>query len=489
MRRSGLLVVAAFTVGWTGSGAVSLFERVDDGAAVEDRGRSRGAAWGDYDGDGDPDLFVTRPTWEGDPRPQRNRLYRNDDGRLVPSGVPTGEPGGWEGAVWVDIDNDGDLDLHVVGRQGSGSLLFENRAGALVRRQGPFAGVESASMACWADADADGLLDVFFTGYGRDTNALFRGLGDWRFAETRLPPQAAGAGRARACAWGDTDGDGLPELVVANARQPNTLLRNRGAMRLVPDTTSPLQRGDGYGYGLSWADADGDGHRDLFVANFDSENALYLGDGQGRLVRVPLGDSLRSPATKGHVWGDFDLDGRLDLYLGSGTPGPGMVNRLYRGTPTGSFRPIDGGPATSDADTSAAIAAADFDDDGDLDLFVANWGSLEAQNRLYRNTTAGRGWLEVRLEGVRSNRMGIGARVSAFLSTGGQPRWVHRWLDATTGYAGQNEPVVHFGLGAAGVDSLVVRWPSGTVDRFAPVPTSTAVRVREGAGGLEVADG
>jgi hypothetical protein len=161
-----------------------------------------------------------------------------------------------------------------------------------------------------------------------------------------------------------------------------------------------------------------------------------------------------------------------------------MVNRLYLAEGEGGFRLATAGEAATHADTSAAVAAADYDLDGDVDLFVANWGSAGSHNRLYRNRSAGRGWLRVTLEGVRSNRMGLGARVSVLVRSGDRSRWLDRWLDSSTGYAGQNEPVIHFGLGdAAGVDSLIVRWPSGAVDRIGPTDAGTTVHLREETAG------
>ncbi|MEN8377062.1 MAG: VCBS repeat-containing protein, partial [Gemmatimonadota bacterium] len=366
----------------------ALFESVPNVAPTEHRGISRGAAWGDYDGDGDPDLFVTHPTWDGPV--QHNALYRNDgDGRFSVVDIEPGPADGWEGAAWIDLDGDGDLDLHVVGRNGAGSMLYRNDgAGGLEHlRDDPFGGrIRSASMACWADADGDGILDVFVAGYREGRNALFRGLGSWRFDEIDLPDRAVGTGTARACAWGDLDGDGLPELVIANAREANQLLRNRGGMELESDSSTGLESDTTYGYGLSFADIDGDGARDLFVANFDADNSVYRGGAgeggpDGSLHRVPDASGLQSAASKGHAWGDFDLDGRIDLYLGSGTPAPGMLNRIYLGDAAGGFDLHEEGAAAADADTSSAVAAADYDLDGDIDVFVANWGSAGSPDR------------------------------------------------------------------------------------------------------------
>ncbi len=461
-----------------------LFQEVTDGAVADFRGVSRGAAWGDYDGDGDPDLFVTHPTYEAPD--QRNALYRNQNGTFVEeaSAADLAPPAGWEGVAWIDVDGDGDLDLHAVGRLGAGSAFFENRNGSLARRaEDPFQGrVSSASMACWADVDADGHLDAFLVGYREQGNQLFRGLGAWAFEAVRLPGTAVGSGSSRACVWADLDGDLLPELMIANARERNVLLRNRGSMDLAADTTSPLHQDQAYGYGISAADVNADGFQDVFVANFDATNTLFLGGPSGRLTSVELGGALQSAASKGHVWGDFDLDGAIDLFLGSGTPAPDMFNRLWLGAPGGAFHLYDEGVLATHADTSAAVASADYDGDGDLDVFVANWGGAGSADRLYENRISGRHWLMVELRGVSSNRMGVGGHVAVMVrDAAGSTRWLHRWLGASTGYAGQNEPRLHFGLGAApGVDSLLVRWPSGEVTRLGSLEADRVVTIVEG---------
>lgn len=459
------------------------FVRLEAGGPVDHRGVSRGAAWGDFDGDGDPDLFVTHPTWDETP-PQSNALYRNDAGRLVrvESGLPEVPPGGWEGAVWADFDGDGDLDLHVVGRGGSGSFFLENREGSLeLLATDPFGGaVTSASMSCWADADGDGWLDVFMVGHGTGVNQLFKNHGGWVMESIDVADGARGEGRSRSCAWILLGESSLPSLVVANARTPNLLLRNHGQMRLVPDTTSAVVLDEAYSYGLSAPDVNGDGIQDVFVANFDGPNSLYVGTPDGRLESAPLGPLLQSAASKGHVWADFDHDSGIDLYLGSGTPAPGMFNRLWWGEDAGRFVADSLGSHVMDADTSAAVAGADVDGDGDVDLFVANWGGQGSQDRLYLNQTRGRQWVGFQLAGRPPNTGGVGAKISVRVGSGAQATWLHRWATLTTGYAGQNESRVHFGLGdAAGVDSLVVRWASGEVTASGWMPAGQTHRIDE----------
>jgi hypothetical protein len=458
---------------------------VVNGPPGADTGRARGVAWGDLDGDGRPELYVTRGAGF------RNTLYRNAGTGLVavdrsPASVDLGDS---EGAAFVDVDSDGDLDLHVVSRnQGRGLLLENDGRGNLIARTDTLLAPSamSASMACWADVDNDGQLDVFILGYRTGASRMLRG-DSGRFVPMIVPAQLPRSGSGRACGWGDVDGDGLPELAVAVAGASNVVLRNRGGFQFetMPLPVSPSDRA--YGYGVTWEDVDQDGRLDLFIANFDATNILYL-QRQGGWETSPWGDRLASPASKGHTWGDFDLDGNLDLYLGSGTPDNTVLQRnmLYLGTRAGEWRAETAGEFAAHADTSAGTAWADVDDDGDLDLFVANWGSPRSVGRMYRNVAdaSARGWLKIELRGARSNTMGVGARVSVLTSMPGERRWQHRHLSANTGYSGQNEPIIHFGLGASAVDSLVIRWPSGQVDSHGRLDARQTYRAIEGNASL-----
>jgi hypothetical protein len=496
-----LLSVAA---GCIASGAqegstAALFVLVTEGRIAHDGGASRGVGWGDFDQDGDPDLVVSNTAG------QWNAFYRNtllgvrNDGRetaeatastlegsapanfvkmsdpdLSPFGGVASARGNAEGVSWVDYDGDGDLDLHIVTRGRQDDLLFENREDEGLTRvsEGELVRTAGSSMACWADVDGDGWLDVFLVAYRDDQrNTLLRNLGGGRFESMRASPVTAGHGTGRACAWGDPDDDGLPDLYVGNAREPNGFFRNRGDFVFEPAVDAGHIIEDvGYSYGLSWADFDGDGDHDLFVANFDKENVLYQNDGAGNLDPVrgePIAEETAG-ASKGHAWADYDLDGDLDLFVANGTYGPDMRNFLYLNRGDGSFVRELTGEFLSHADTSAGAAWADYDRDGDLDVFVANWGSSDQVNRFYRNTaseTTGRGWVSFRLRSSPPNTHGWGAKVRAKVTLGDESRWMTRWNIPTTGYGSQNDLAVHFGLGAAErVDSLVIRWPSGHTD-------------------------
>ena len=161
-----------------------------------------------------------------------------------------------------------------------------------------------------------------------------------------------------------------------------------------------------------------------------------------------------------------------------------MRNWLYWNE-SGRFVRERRGRIATDADTSAGVAAGDYDGDGDLDLFVANWGSGDELNALYRNDGARGGWLVVRLEGHRSNRMGLGVRLRARATIAHRAVTQTRWNYPATGYGSQSAPELHLGLGDARVvDTLELRWPSGQVDVHVAVPVNHVWRAVEGARAL-----
>ncbi|NNM03620.1 MAG: CRTAC1 family protein, partial [Gemmatimonadetes bacterium] len=482
-----------------------LFEAVVEGPFAEDGGATRGVGWADFDGDGDPDLYTANTSG------QENVLYHNlhfgPPGHRPQGGLSVGAgsihpgfqknlnsdpsspsptttfPASSEGVSWIDYDGDGDLDLFVVNRNGERDNLFRNDGSGgftPVTDSGLTDRTAGASMACWADVNGDGWLDVFVIGYDGASNLLFRNEGGHRFVEVAESPMSTGTGEARACGWADANGDGLPDMYVANNRDaPNRFFLNLGGWQFEEVMEGHLVEAIGYSYGVSWADHDEDGDLDLFVANFDRRNVLYRNSGGGELT--PDFSSLLSMdeggASKGHAWADYDLDGDLDLFVANGTYGPDMRNFIYLNDGHGGFSRDMRGDVAMHADTSAGVAWADYDLDGDLDLFVASWGSSDQVNRLYRNTTSetsGRGWLSVSLQGDWPNTFAVGAKVTCVVTIEGERRRLTRWNWPITGYGSQNQMLAHFGLGdATRVDSLIVEWPDGAENVLTEVEPGT----------------
>ncbi len=464
-------------------GEAPLFEAVREGELVTDGGLSRGVAWGDYDNDGDPDLVVANTiNW-----PQF--LYRNDgDGSFTEiHEVPITLAVGWtEGVQWIDYDNDGDLDLYQTNSHNQPNGLFRNTgSGDFVRiAAGELTGDSASStMSCWADVDQDGDLDAFVVNRDGQPDALYRNKGAGEFERLRGRAPGTDAGHGRACVWVDVDDDGDVDLYVGNANERNYFYRNDGSEGFSDVTEGDFVTAVAYTYGVSAADYDNDGDADLFVSNVNERNVLYRNDGNGRFNKVTdspvVSDS--GGASKGNTWGDFDNDGDLDLFVANGTNRPDMRNFVYLNQGDGRFVRLGGGPVTQDADTSAGAAWADYDMDGDLDLFVANWGGSDEDNALYRNMTSGRSWVSLRTVGRTSNRQGVGAKVRIKAVIGGRAYWQTRWVIPHTGYASQNMHEVHFGLGdATRIDSLEIRWPSGQLDAYARVEPNRFLVVTEG---------
>ena len=463
-----------------GKPAAPMFKSAepDLGRLITDGGASRGVAWVDADSDGDDDLYVSNTAG------QWNAFYRNDRGRFKKMtergnglwGAAAGFSANSEGVSWVDIDGDSDLDLFLANRgENAKAKLFLNENGASFQEVKTGILVESdisASMACWADYDGDGDLDVFLAGYRYNGNMAFENLGDGNFKKADTEALFQGTGRARTCTVSDANGDFLPDLFVGNARRPNQLLINQGNWAFTNQPPEFMTADSGYTYGSSWADYDGDGDADLFVANFNKENVLYQNDGSGSLHPADEAglNSETGGASKGNTWGDFDNDGDLDLFVANGTYGPRMFNFLYLNDGNGGFERDSSDVLSVHADTSAGVASSDFDRDGDLDIFMANWGASDQINRFYENTSQGNNWLTLRLIGSGQNRFGWGAKVQLKVTINGATRSMYRWVYPATGYASQNSLELHFGLGKATmVDSLFVFWPTGTIDRFGSV--------------------
>jgi len=500
-----------------------------DGTGVGNDGNGRGAAWGDYDGDGGPDLFITnRPVWFTG-ADATNHLYHND-------GEDIGDPESWlftdttsgamndggygQGVAWGDFDGDGDLDFY----QGNMSVggpapnhLFRNDGGGAFVDIGPATGTDddgSARSVAWIDFDLDGDLDLYLCNDG--PNRLYRNdgedpwsPGDWLFTNV-APADGTGVGDDRytmGCAWGDYDNDGDPDLYVANYNSgANSLYRNDGEDGenpgdwLFTDVAATMGVDDGgSGLGCAWGDYDGDGWLDLYLTN-QGANRLYhrvagseLFDEVGGAIGNGLDDNNYSASC---AWADYDNDGDLDLYVANHWNNPQddwVPNLLFRndgpGGPGGWLFENVGAPngyGIGSGANSTAASWADFDEDGDLDMYLCNMTG--GSNELYRNddpATLTNGWLHLDLASRSLNTTAIGARVRCV--AGGAS--AIREVDGGSGFLSQGSLTVEFGLGAAAqADTVEISWPSGIVQTLLAVAADQRLTVTEPGPDIPVID-
>jgi enediyne biosynthesis protein E4 len=497
-----------------------------------------GAAFFDYDNDDDLDVLLVN----GSTREQFAKggdlmvaLYQNDGrGRFTDVTATSGfTRRGWgAGTCIADYDNDGFRDVYVTA-YGPDALWRNTGTGAFadVTRR---AGVEEArwSTGCaFGDYDRDGDVDLYVANYVRFDERTIPGRGstsNCRFmatdvfcGPTRLPGEAdvlyrnngdgtftdvtASAGIIDPGSYGfgvvfaDLNDDGWPDIYVANDSVPNFLFRNRGNGTFVEDglLAGVALSGDGRaqaGMGVDVGDHNGDGLPDLIVTNFSHDhNTLYANGPAGTFSDASYATGIAATAGPYLGWGvgfvDVDNDGRQDVFIANGHVYPDVdrhglgTNYLQRKqlfhNVGGRFRHVTaevGGGLLLEK-SSRGTAFGDYDNDGDRDVLVVN---MNDRPTLLRNDTAsGNHWITVRLVGSKSNRDGIGARVTA--QAGGRRQRSEVRGDGS--YLSHSDIRAHVGLGTATrVDRLEIRWPSGVVETASGLAADRAYVAREGAG-------
>jgi enediyne biosynthesis protein E4 len=506
-----------------------------------------GVAFFDFDGDGRPDIYLL--TSGGPDSPSTNRLFRNmPDGTFqdVTEGSGLGIRGWNTGVAIGDVNNDGRPDVLVT--QYGGVKLFLNRGHGKFEDVTEAAGLVNrawGASAAFFDYDRDGWLDLVIVNYVdydpswvctesgtcvRDycppqpfpgtVSRLFRNRGPQaddgvRFEDVSV---ASGIGRIPGPGLGvlcaDFDGDGWPDVFVANDGKANhlwinqkngTFVEEAGLRGVAFDKMANAQAGMGVAFG----DIDGDGLMDLFVTHLRSETHTVWKQGPRGLFLDRTSSAglsrLRWQGTGfGTILADFDLDGRLDLAIVNGhvarakTPaaasrlGPHWSayadrNQFFVNDGRGGFTDVsDANPAFCGRwNVARGLACADIDGDGKLDLLV---GTIADRVRLYRNVAPAQGrWLAVRARlpsprdpaNAAMDRDALGAEV---VVEAGPQRWL-RLIHAASSYLSSSEPRAHFGLGAAGqVDRILVHWPNGAWEQFAGSAADRLVEVRQGQG-------
>ena len=453
-----------------------------------------GSAWADYDGDGWVDLFVA-----GNLAP--NALYRNNgDGSFAVSefsdmlSLPDAPSGG---AAWADYDNDGWRDLYVLNM--GPNRLFRNLAGAGfadVTLEAGVGDIGAGMAAAWGDYDEDGQLDLYVANgscapacedsdFSRSRDALFRGKGDGSFTDVSgLLGFEALLGAGSAVSWVDYDNDRDLDLYVVNDSSVNALgnvlWRNDG-----PGCggwcfhNASEESGAGIitpGMGLATGDYDNDGDLDFYVSNMLAPMTLLENTGDGHFINAGARAGLDYATGEAVGWGagffDYDNDGWLDLYLAAtgvspghdpaGTPLP-YPDMLYHNRGDGGFAAVSQALFSDGVYPAVGFSAADYDRDGRVDFLLTrlNEGPRLLQNRSYE--AASNGWIAFELQGGGAiARDAFGARVKVVTDDG-----LAQVRELRSG-AG-DELLLHFGLGGAAIERVIVSWLNGEYHEYTNV--------------------
>ena len=488
-----------------------------------------GAAFFDYDSDGDLDLYIVNgaplPGFEA-AAPPKNTFYRNNgNGRFsdVTAAAGVGDTGYGMGCVAADYDNDGDTDLYVTNF--GENLLYQNNGDGTFTDATVHAGVGNgqkwSSSCAFVDYDHDGDLDLYVVNYldydlagDRDwfdprgrriysnpqvyagiSDTLYRNDGDGTFTNvTRQAGVYNKAGKGLGVTCGDYDNDGRIDIYVANDTTPNFLYRNSGDGRFVD--IGPFA-GAAYnehgvaegGMGVDFGDYNNDGSLDIFVTNFSNEtNTLYYNTTDGALIDFTniagLGEVSFLKLAFGTKFFDANNDGLLDLFVANGHLYPtdsdaleyAQADQIFINTGDGTFIDVSEqcGEYFSIRKVGRGAAFGDYDNDGDTDIFVVN---LNQEGVLLRNEGGNKlNWLTIKTVGVKSNRDGIGARVKVVTRSRSQIKEVQ----AGSSYLSGHDLRLIFGLGTeTKAETVKINWPSGAEQTFVDVAANQLLSITE----------
>lgn len=441
-----------------------------------------GASAVDFDNDGRIDIYQPGSMGVG-------KLYRNRDADGFPdvlSETRIIEGAFVVGAVFGDYNNDGFLDVFFEDFNSPGKL-YRNQHNRRFSQTNSEANLHAnilAEGAGWADFNLDGRLDLFVAN-DDGANQLFKNLDYQSFQDVSLTAGVEQFGNSYGMSWGDFNEDGLPDIFITPchhsdlSRSVKHLLRNNGDETFTNVNVSAGINDSLASWGVIWLDYNNDGHQDVYIANITAAsrpafNRLYRNNGDQTFTDMTVAAGVAGDAAEdsyGVAAADFDNDGRVDIYVAN----LNFPHRLYHNNGNGTFTDIASSAGISEQ-RHIAVAVADFNRDGWMDIFTAGLPS----NRLLMNNSGGNHWLEVEARGVAANYHGIGARLEVF--AGGQMQV--REIRAGGSFCSQSDELTaHFGLGtAATVDSLICRWPGGPADILRNLPADRRITLVQGVG-------
>jgi hypothetical protein len=454
------------------------FEDRSSAAGLVDQVYALNVTRTDFDNDGDLDVLLLRGGWE---KPLRLSLLRNDAGTFLDVTAVSGlsEPIASESAAWGDYDNDGFVDVFVCGE-------YLPPGGAPSKTPGD----------------------------PRNLCRLYHNEGNGTFKNVAAAAGVTNERCAKGSAWGDYDGDGRIDLFVSNMGQPCRMYHNEGGGKFRDVAVELGTTGPDFSFACWFWDYDNDGQLDLYVNDYRARVAEVLASAMGATIQGSSRPRLyrnqgalgfrdvsqevgldRAMAPMGANFGDIDNDGYLDIYLGTGDMSyEGLdVNLLFKNVEGFRFDDATTSSGTGHLQKGHGVSFADFDSDGDLDLFVELGGATpgdQAYNALFRNPGYKRNWLKVKLVGTKTNRAALGAKIQVELKAADGPmRSIHRTIGSNSSFGG-NSLVETIGmLGVKRVAILTVTWPtSGKTQSFRDIASGQTIEITEGIPAYKVLD-
>jgi len=452
------------------------FTDVAPSLSLNDPGAAQGVVFLDINNDGYLDIFLANNNTQ-------SKLWINNAGASftdVSSAWGLNLMSPTRGTSAADFNNDGLIDI-IVGNWQTSIMLFKN-TGTAYQDVSSTAGVNFMSYGGsvnWIDFNKDGKIDFLFANDGMPPryNYFFRNDNLNSFTNVAFSIGLNDSSSTLCLAAADYNNDGYPDLFLGTQSFPGStttgiLYKNNGNGTFTDVTMASGVITTFYTWGAEWGDYNNDGFMDLYLSSTTGYNQLFKNNGNGTFsdvsIAVGLGQDYGQSYSCG--WADIDNDGDLDLYVAKGQT---YADKMYRNDDS-TFTDISGTCGMGDLRHSSCVSWGDYNNDGFLDLYLNNNGS---ENRLYRNSGNSNKWIQFRLIGTNSNKSAIGARVRIKTGTKNQIREV----EGGSGGKGMNSLPLEFGIGQSTViDSVIVSWPSGLVQRFANVVPNVIYALTEG---------
>lgn len=443
------------------------------------KGRSYGTSLGDYDNDGDDDIYIARH--KGANNHSHILLKCRANGSFLDVTEEVGLPyiGTPHQGMWGDMDNDGDLDLFVICRD-EPNLLYRNDGGTFTdvsTASGLNAYIRASKAGMVVDVNNDGYVDFYVANIYTD-NELWMNNGDGTFTDETIARGVNDNQIAMGSTTFDYDNDGDQDMYLTHdGNQEYILFENDGNGYFSDVGEISGTNYAGQGMGVDVGDVNNDGWMDIYITNLSS-NTLFINNGDKTFTDVSDESMTTDP---GMGWGlsftDIDNDGLRDIYMANDSYFSPNPNKLYRNTGDNIFEELAEGTSMESMVGGYGVACADFNNDGREDIFLSNSGDNDA-NQLFRNDTQNDNtYVKIKVKGTTSNAAAIGARVE--VTAGG----VLHIDDVTSGmsYSSASSLVMHFGLGTADViENITVRFPGGEVMEFTDLAVNTTYNITEG---------